>query len=121
MLDHGGNLDVARERFGGRLEDWIDLSTGINRRPYPIGELQPWHWTALPSRAEIASLYDAARLAYGTTGPILATAGAHAAAHDREAITHGTEESGNRHRILCGLKLRPTGREPVGGDHGCVQ
>jgi cobalamin biosynthetic protein CobC len=79
MLDHGGNLDVARERFGGRLEDWIDLSTGINRRPYPVGELQPWHWTALPSRSDIGSLHDAARQAYGTTAPVLAIAGAQAA------------------------------------------
>jgi cobalamin biosynthetic protein CobC len=79
MLDHGGNLDVARERFGGRLEDWIDLSTGINRRPYPLSELQPRHWTALPSRSDIASLHEAARQAYGTTAPVLATAGAQAA------------------------------------------
>jgi cobalamin biosynthesis protein CobC len=79
MLDHGGNLDVARERFGGRLEDWIDLSTGINRRPYPLGELQPRHWAALPSPSDIASLHEAARQAYGTTAPVLATAGAQAA------------------------------------------
>src|SRR5215470_14161250 len=79
MVDHGGNLDVARERFGGRLEDWIDLSTGINRRPYPLGELQPRHWTALPSRSDLASLHEAARLAYGTTAPVLAMAGAQAA------------------------------------------
>jgi cobalamin biosynthesis protein CobC len=79
MLDHGGNLDVARERFGGCLEDWIDLSTGINRRPYQLNELQPRHWTALPSRSDIASLHEAARQAYGTTAPVLATAGAQAA------------------------------------------
>jgi cobalamin biosynthetic protein CobC len=79
MLDHGGNLDVARERFGGRLEEWIDLSTGINRCPYPVGELTWRHWTALPSRSDIESLHDAARQAYGTGAPILATAGAQAA------------------------------------------
>ena len=33
MPDHGGNLDVAIARLGGRVEDWIDLSTGINPRP----------------------------------------------------------------------------------------
>jgi cobalamin biosynthesis protein CobC len=79
MLDHGGNLDVALERFGGRLEEWIDLSTGINRRPYPVGELTPRHWTALPSRSDIESLHQAARRAYVTTAPVLATAGAQAA------------------------------------------
>jgi cobalamin biosynthetic protein CobC len=79
MLDHGGNLDVAMRRFGGRAEDWIDLSTGINRRPYPVPELELRHWTALPSRAEIEALHAAARQAYDTTAPVLAMAGAQAA------------------------------------------
>ena len=79
MIDHGGNLDVALGRFGGPLEDWIDLSTGINRRPFPVGELQPRHWNALPSRSDVASLHDAARQAYATGAPILATAGAQGA------------------------------------------
>jgi cobalamin biosynthesis protein CobC len=79
MQDHGGNLDVACQRFGGRPEDWIDLSTGINRQPYPIGELLPRRWSALPSRAEIEALHEAARSAYGTTAPVLALAGAQAA------------------------------------------
>ncbi len=67
MLDHGGNLDVAVKRYGGRLDDWIDLSTGINRRPYPAGELQSRHWSALPSRSDIEALHEAARQAYATT------------------------------------------------------
>ena len=79
MIDHGGNLDVAQRRFGGRPEDWIDLSTGINRHPYPIPELPPHLWSALPSRAEIESLHGAARQAYGTAAPVLAIAGAQAA------------------------------------------
>jgi cobalamin biosynthetic protein CobC len=79
MMDHGGNLDVAIARFGGRLGDWIDLSTGINRRPYPVGELEGRHWSALPSRAELDALHGVARQAYGTAAPVLATAGAQAA------------------------------------------
>jgi cobalamin biosynthetic protein CobC len=79
MIDHGGNLDVARAPFGGALEDWIDLSTGINRQPYPIPLLPPHHWTALPSRAEIEALHEAARQAYRTKAAVLATAGAQAA------------------------------------------
>ncbi|HLZ06017.1 MAG TPA: threonine-phosphate decarboxylase CobD [Bradyrhizobium sp.] len=79
MLDHGGNLDVACQRFGGRVEDWIDLSTGINRQPYPIGALPQRSWTALPSRAEIEALHEAARQAYATKAPLLAVAGAQAA------------------------------------------
>jgi|SRR6185312_8663020 cobalamin biosynthetic protein CobC len=79
MTDHGGNLDVAIRRFGGRLEDWIDLSTGINRQPYPVGELPPRAWAALPSHAEIESLHEVARSAYGANAPMLAVAGAQAA------------------------------------------
>jgi len=79
MIDHGGNLDGARARFGGRLADWIDLSTGINRHPYPIPDLSPHHWSALPSQSEIESLHEAAHHAYQTTAPLLAMAGAQAA------------------------------------------
>lgn len=79
MPDHGGNLDVAVARFGGRREDWIDLSTGINRQPYPVGELTLRHWSSLPSRAELAKLHDAARSAFATNAPVLALAGAQAA------------------------------------------
>lgn len=79
MREHGGNLDLAQQRFGGRAEDWIDLSTGINRLPYPVGEIDAHHWQALPSRSEIEALHQAARDAYGTGAPIVAMAGAQAA------------------------------------------
>jgi hypothetical protein len=38
----------------------------------------------------------------------------------QEGIRDGKGSQGNRHRILRDLILRPTGREPVGGDHGRV-
>jgi cobalamin biosynthesis protein CobC len=79
MREHGGNLDSALQRFGGRAQDWIDLSTGINRQPYPVGDLPPACWSTLPLRSEIESLHQAARQAYGTKAPILATGGAQAA------------------------------------------
>jgi cobalamin biosynthetic protein CobC len=79
MVDHGGNLDSAVRRFGGRCEDWIDLSTGINRRSYPMPELALRHWSALPSRADIEALHDAARQAYRSHAPMVALAGAQAA------------------------------------------
>jgi cobalamin biosynthetic protein CobC len=79
MLDHGGNLDSAVRRFGGEPDDWIDLSTGINRRPYPVPELALRHWSALPSRSDIETLQDAARQAYATPAKVLALAGAQAA------------------------------------------
>ncbi|MGY8676358.1 threonine-phosphate decarboxylase CobD [Bradyrhizobium sp. UFLA05-153] len=78
MREHGGNLDAAVQRFGGRIEGWIDLSTGINRQPYPVGGIEPHAWRALPSRCEIEALHDAARQAYATEAPLLAMAGAQA-------------------------------------------
>lgn len=47
--DHGGDIDKAAARFGAG--EWIDLSTGINRRPWPVGALPPDAWHALPTRA----------------------------------------------------------------------
>jgi cobalamin biosynthetic protein CobC len=79
MREHGGNLDLAQQRFGGRAEDWIDLSTGINRLPYPVGEVSSRAWSALPSRAEIDALHQAAQHAYRTRAPIVALGGAQAA------------------------------------------
>ncbi|MGY3411325.1 histidinol-phosphate/aromatic aminotransferase/cobyric acid decarboxylase-like protein [Bradyrhizobium sp. GM5.1] len=79
MREHGGNLDQAQQRFGGRAEDWIDLSTGINRLPYPVGEVSSRAWSALPSRAEIEALHQAARHAYRTSAAVVALGGAQAA------------------------------------------
>ncbi|MET4289558.1 cobalamin biosynthetic protein CobC [Bradyrhizobium sp. LB8.2] len=79
MREHGGNLDLAQQRFGGRAEDWIDLSTGINRLPYPVGEVSSRAWNALPSRSEIEALHQAARHAYRTSAAVVALGGAQAA------------------------------------------
>jgi cobalamin biosynthesis protein CobC len=79
MSEHGGNLDRAMQRFGGSELDWIDLSTGINRQPYPVAEIPPNCWSALPSRSAIESLHQAARQAYATDAPVLAVSGAQAA------------------------------------------
>jgi cobalamin biosynthetic protein CobC len=59
--DHGGGIDAARQRYGGQRADWIDLSTGINPRPYPIASLPPACWTALPDQGAQARLEQAAR------------------------------------------------------------
>lgn len=46
MLEHGGNLRAARQRYGG--VDWIDLSTGINPHGYPAPAPAPGAWHRLP-------------------------------------------------------------------------
>ncbi len=79
MRDHGGDLDRAKARYGGA--DWIDLSTGINRRPYPLPALSPAAWTALPLASDLAALEETAAQAYRVPEgcDVVALAGAQAA------------------------------------------
>ncbi|MFQ6547184.1 threonine-phosphate decarboxylase [Aestuariibius sp. 2305UL40-4] len=59
--DHGGNLDAAIARYGGTRADWLDLSTGINPVPYPVGDISQDSWTRLPDQAATDRLLVAAR------------------------------------------------------------
>ena len=65
LLQHGGNLAAARRLFPGAPEPWIDLSTGINARPYPVGEISAASWRRLPEENATTTLEAAARRAYG--------------------------------------------------------
>ncbi|MBC2837511.1 aminotransferase class I/II-fold pyridoxal phosphate-dependent enzyme [Paragemmobacter straminiformis] len=60
-VDHGGGIDAAAARWGGARGDWLDLSTGINPRPYPLPAFGGDIWTALPDRAAFAEAEAAAR------------------------------------------------------------
>ena len=61
---HGGALDVARRAFPQAPEPWLDLSTGINPRPYPVEELAASDWTRLPEDGALARLEQAATASY---------------------------------------------------------
>jgi cobalamin biosynthetic protein CobC len=65
LRHHGGNINAARCRFPNAPTPWIDLSTGINPRPYPIDAIAPDAWNRLPDPSELAALEQAARTAYG--------------------------------------------------------
>ena len=47
---HGGGLAAAMAAFGGRMEDWLDLSTGINPCPVALPEVPERAWHRLPDR-----------------------------------------------------------------------
>ena len=79
MRDHGGNMDRAVAHYGGAAGDWIDLSTGINRKPYPIPHLPLDVWTMLPTQAAMQALRTAVAAHYATKAPVAITAGAQAA------------------------------------------
>jgi cobalamin biosynthetic protein CobC len=77
---HGGNINAARRLFPEAPEPWIDLSTGINPVPYPVGVVAPGAWTRLPEAAALDALEAAARAAYGAKPSVgvVAAAGAQA-------------------------------------------
>lgn len=76
MLEHGGNLREAAARFGRPLEDWLDLSTGINPQPYPAPALAIDAWHRLP---EPDPAFLAAAQAYYGAPRLLPVAGTQAA------------------------------------------
>jgi len=59
--DHGGGIDAAIAQWGGTRDSWLDLSTGINPVPYPVGDFPADAWTALPDKGAQAALITAAR------------------------------------------------------------
>lgn len=59
--DHGGNLDDAITQFGGKAQDWLDLSTGINPVPYPIPPIPDAAWARLPDRNSMEEMLAVAR------------------------------------------------------------
>jgi L-threonine-O-3-phosphate decarboxylase len=48
LLEHGGRLRAAAERWGIALADWLDLSTGIAPDAYPVPDLPIACWQRLP-------------------------------------------------------------------------
>ncbi len=45
---HGGDIISASERYNIPIEEWIDLSTGINPAPYPFRDIGPECFSRLP-------------------------------------------------------------------------
>jgi cobalamin biosynthetic protein CobC len=74
VLNHGGRLEAARRRFPDAPEPFIDLSTGINRVPYPVGDLASDTFLRLPEPEAILGLEHDAAEAYGGTGATVVAA-----------------------------------------------
>lgn len=65
-LPHGGDLAAAEATFGPQPRGWLDLSTGINPRPYDFGKVGAEAYSRLPQRQAMDALRTAARKYYGT-------------------------------------------------------
>lgn len=63
---HGGGIAAAAARYGGRPEDWLDLSTGINPNPVAVPDVDVAAWHRLPDRHRQDAARAAARHYYGT-------------------------------------------------------
>jgi cobalamin biosynthesis protein CobC len=78
---HGGRLGVARSLFPDVPQPWVDLSTGINPRPYPAPRAAQRARSRLPDPTELARLEALAAAAFGVDDPsrVVATAGSECA------------------------------------------
>jgi cobalamin biosynthetic protein CobC len=99
VLEHGGQLRRAAQRYGIPLWQWVDLSTGINPRGWPVATVPAECWRRLPEAGD--GLEEVARAYYGAFS-LLPVAGTQAA-------------------IQALPRLRPLGRvavlEPGYGEH----
>jgi len=62
---HGGRLAAAHAAFPAAPRPWLDLSTGINPRPYPAPRASPAARARLPDPEALAALEAAAAQAFG--------------------------------------------------------
>lgn len=76
MLEHGGRLMAAARHYAIALDDWLDLSTGINPHGWPAPAIAPELWSRLPEDDD--GLNETACRYYGVA-QILPVAGTQAA------------------------------------------
>lgn len=76
MLEHGGRLRAAVQRYGIVLEDWLDLSTGIAPYGWPVPAIPAEAWARLP---EVDDGLEAAARDYYGAASLLPVAGSQAA------------------------------------------
>lgn len=65
-LQHGGALDVMRQRFPDAPLPWVDLSTGVNPWPYEPVQFEPDTLTRLPLRTDEEACREAMATAWGS-------------------------------------------------------
>ena len=76
MLEHGGRLNHAARQYGIAPGDWLDLSTGISPRAWPVPQVPLQVWQRLPEEDD--GLLAVAK-AYYRAAHLLPVAGSQAA------------------------------------------
>ncbi len=74
--NHGGRLRAAAAEYNIPVQEWLDLSTGINPSPWPVPPVGRNAWARLPEPED--GLLEAARHYYGADS-LLPVAGSQAA------------------------------------------
>jgi cobalamin biosynthetic protein CobC len=139
VLEHGGRLRAAAQRYGIPLEDWLDLSTGIAPYGWDLPPVPAQAWARLPEvndglEAAARDYYGAASLlpvagsqaaiqalprlrTHSSVGILAPTYAEHAAAWRREGHRITKLSEGSVHRALPQLDVllvvnpnNPTGR-----------
>ncbi len=62
---HGGDVQQASKIFGRPIEEWLDLSTGMNPKAYPVKDIPTEAFTQLPYLNE--GFLKAAQYYYGSS------------------------------------------------------
>ncbi|KPF44113.1 threonine-phosphate decarboxylase CobD [Rhizobium sp. AAP43] len=65
-ITHGGGIAAAVAIHGGRIEDWLDLSTGINPCPPALPDIPARAWHRLPDQELELAAREAAQRYYGS-------------------------------------------------------
>lgn len=91
---HGADLHAASARYGIPVDAWLDLSTGINPRAYPLPALVADACRHLPHGD--AALLDAARHCYGTAAAVVAGAGSQTLIQWLPLVRAQATQRGNR-------------------------
>lgn len=88
FLRHGGRLAAARAAFPRAPQPWLDLSTGVNPRPWRGPRAAAAALARLPDPEEIANLEALAAHAFGAApGCVVAVAGAETALRALPVVT----------------------------------
>ncbi len=128
---HGGGITAAAAAYGGRPQDWLDLSTGINPNPVAVPPIAIDVWHRLPDQHLVLAARKAAAAYYRSRDVLpLAVPGTQSAIQllprlaDRErrvAILSPTYGEYARAFELAGMAVdRIASLEEIGPRHGLV-
>ncbi len=71
--EHGGDPSLLEKLYGPPSDGWLDLSTGINPKPYKSKTIMTANWNSLPNTKDLKKLQQIAASNYGVKDPNFVT------------------------------------------------